>query len=272
MGICEEHQATTAAGMAAGGLRPVVAVYSTFLQRAIDGVIHDAALQGLPVVFALDRAGVVPGDGATHHGVFDLALLRPIPGLTLMAPRTVSDLGAMLRLALSLPGPSALRYPRGLAPAEAASPKSQDPRPAAAPPPQVGVAVELSRTGENPTVAVWTLGPHDDWAARVAKALKARGVDSIHVDARFAKPVDAALLRAQADAGVRVFLALEDGIRTGGFGTAVLEALADHPARPRVLRFGWPDEFLPHASSLADLLERCRLRPEDAAAAVLAAL
>ena len=264
VGICEEHQMTTAAGMAAGGLRPVVAVYSTFLQRSVDGMIHDVALQGLPVVVALDRAGAVPGDGATHHGVFDIALLRPVPGLAIAQPRTPADLRRMLRTALSLPYPVVLRYPRGTAPDDTAEDRGETL--------PVGRAVELSRTGPAPAVAIWTLGPEDAWADSVVALLKARGVESLHVDARFAKPVDAELLRAQADAGVRAFLTFEDGVRTGGFGEAVRNALSNHPRRPRVVAFGWPDAFVPHASSRGDLLARHHLAPEDAAEAVLSAL
>ena len=267
VGICEEHQLTFAAGLAAGGLRPVVAVYATFFQRSVDAMVHDAALQGLPVVLALDRAGVVPGDGATHHGVFDVALLRPIPGVAVLAPRTPAELAAMLRFALRLPGPSAIRYPRGNAPDDRGSAAA-----AAAPPVELGCAVELSRTGDKPEVAVWTLGPQDGWAAELAALLKARGVDSVHVDARFAKPVDAELLRAQAAAGVRVVCTFEDGVRAGGFGEGVRDALADLPAPPRVVSFGWPDAFVPHASSRDDLLAAFRLTPADAAEAVLAAL
>lgn len=264
VGICEEHQLTFAAGLAAGGLRPVAAVYSTFFQRSVDAMIHDVALQGLPVLLALDRAGVVPGDGATHHGIFDIALLRPVPGVAILAPRTPAELAAMLRFALSLPGPAAIRYPRGTAP---------DDRGGAAPPPvSLGRAVELSRTAEKPAVAIWTLGPQDAWAAQLASLLEARGVGSVHVDARFAKPVDEALLRAQAEAGVRVVCTFEDGVRTGGFGEAVRDALAGLPAPPRVVSFGWPDAFVPHASSVSDLLAACRLTPSDAAEAVLAAL
>ena len=216
------------------------------------------------MVVALDRAGAVPGDGATHHGVFDIALLRPVPGLAIAQPRTPADLRRMLRTALSLPYPVILRYPRGTAPDDTAEDRGETL--------PVGRAVELSRTGPAPAVAIWTLGPEDAWADRVAALLKARGVESLHVDARFAKPVDAELLRAQADAGVRAFLTFEDGVRTGGFGDAVREALADHPARPRVVAFGWPDSFVPHATNRADLLARFSLRPSDAASAVLAAL
>ena len=264
VGICEEHQATFAAGLAAGGMRPVVAVYSTFFQRALDGAVHDVALQNLPVLFAFDRAGAIPGDGPTHHGVFDLALLRPVPNFVLMQPRTPGDLERMMRTALALPGPSAIRYPRGSAP-DAPDPDRASPLP-------VGRAAELSRTGPAPSVAIWTLGPEDAYADDLAARLRARGIDSVRVDARFAKPVDAELLARQAAEGVRVFFTFEDGIRAGGFGDAVRDALDALPSRPRLVSFGWPDEFLPHASSRDDLLARCRLTPADAAEAVLAAL
>ena len=268
VGICEEHQLTFSAGLAAGGLRPVAAVYSTFLQRAVDSVLHDAALQGLGIVLALDRAGAVPGDGATHHGIFDIALLRPIPGIAICAPRTPADLRAMLELAIAEPArTTAIRYPRGSAPGA----------PAAVDPPVVfGRAAELSRTlppdAQRPVVALWMLGPEDAYAAQLQALLLARGIGSIHVDARFAKPVDETLLRAQADEGVRIFFTWEDAILAGGFGEAVEDCLTNHPAHPSVVRFGWPDCFVQHATTRVDLLRRHHLTPEDALEAILRAL
>ena len=265
VGICEEHQMIFAAGLAAGGLRPIVAVYSTFLQRAIDGVIHDAALQHLGVVLALDRAGVVPGDGATHHGIFDIALLRPIPSLAIAQPRTPADLRTMLDLAIADDTrPFAIRYPRGCTPKELP----------VDPPIQFGCAAEISRTqtADRHSVAIWTLGPEDAYANSLAGILLRHGIGSIHVDARFAKPVDATLLRKQADEGIQLFFTWEDAVRTGGFGSAVQEALANHPAHPHVVNFGWPDTFVQHASSRNDLLRRHNLTPEDAAAAILSEL
>lgn len=261
VGIAEEHEFTFAAGLSAGGLRPVAAVYSTFLQRAVDSVIHDIALQHLPVVIALDRAGAVPGDGATHHGIFDIALLRPVPGMVIAQPRTPAELRRMLRTALTLPYPVSLRYPRGAA----ADDTADDAGELVA----VGKALELSRTGEKPAVAIWTLGPEDAYAKELADLLKAQGVDSVRVDARFAKPVDAELLEKQAADGVKVFFTFEDGVAAGGFGEAVRDALR---GRADTVSFGWPDEFIPHASSRGDLLARCRITPADAAAAILARL
>ena len=272
VGICEAHQMTFAAGLAAAGLRPVVAVYSTFVQRAIDGIIHDVALQKLPVLICLDRAGVVPGDGPTHHGIFDIALLRPVPDLVLMQPRTCADLSRMLRTSLTLPYPVAIRYPRANCPCTDVDNGETIP---------IGRAVEIGRVAaSSPTanlpeyaVAVWTLGPEDDFSQAVADRLAEKGVGTIRIDARFAKPIDRDLLLAQADSGVRVILTLEDGAVSGGFGSAVeaffSESLVKHPL---VIKFGWPDEFIPHASSKADLLQRYDITPEKAVERILAAL
>ncbi|MGI5869824.1 MAG: 1-deoxy-D-xylulose-5-phosphate synthase [Kiritimatiellia bacterium] len=271
VGICESHQMTFAAGLATAGLRPVVAVYSTFFQRAIDGLVHDIALQNLPVVVCLDRAGVVPGDGPTHHGIFDIAMMRPIPGLVIMQPRTCADLARMLRTALALDGPAAIRYPRGSCACDEADDGATIP---------VGRAAVLETVrpdGAAPDapcpVAIWTLGPEDGFSKAVAARLAARGIGSIRVDARFAKPIDADLLLEQAASGVKVFLTVEDGIANGGFGSAVEALFAARPdARPAVIALGWPDAFVPHATSRADLLALCNLTPDHAAERVLAAL
>lgn len=261
VGIAEEHEITFAAGLAAGGMRPVAAVYSTFLQRAIDAVIHDVAIQHLPVVLALDRAGAIPGDGATHHGIYDLAMLSPVPNLAIAQPRTPADLRRMLRTALSLPYAVAIRYPRGAAPDNTAEDDG-----GIVP---IGRAEEISRTGDHPAVALWTLGPEDAYAEELAKLLKAEGVDSVHVDARFVKPVDAELLRRQCAEGIRLFFSFEDAVASGGLGAAIASAVGTDA---RTLAFGWPDTVLPHATSRDDLLRRCRLTPADAAALILADL
>lgn len=268
VGICEEHQVTFAAGLAASGMRPVVAVYSTFFQRAADAAIHDVALQGLPVVFAFDRAGAVPGDGPTHHGIFDMALLSPVPGVVLAQPRTPADLASMLELALTHNGPVAIRYPRGSAPDDRASLRST-------PPPKLGRAAVLGTYGPAPvSVAVWTLGPQDDWAGAVRDALTAAGVGSTHIDARFVRPLDAELLRRQAlEDGVRLFVSFEDASVRGGLGDAMREALDDLPRPPFLLSFGWPtDAFVPHASSRNDLLRRFSIDPQAAATRILSVL
>ena len=273
VGICEEHQMTFAAGLAAAGLRPVVAVYSTFMQRAVDGIIHDIALQKLPVLICLDRAGVVPGDGATHHGVFDIALLRPVPGLAIMQPRDAFELRAMMRMAMELGAPAVIRYPRANAPqctagesaSRAAAPFGKaeiiDASPLPSPAPQTP-----------PRVAIWTLGPEKNFAQKLAALLAEGGAGSVHVDARFAKPIDRELLAEQAASGVKVFATVEDGAVCGGFGSAVEEFFSERGISARVVKTGWPDEFIPHASSKADLTAQFGVTPEAAAAKILAAL
>ncbi|MCL1856453.1 MAG: 1-deoxy-D-xylulose-5-phosphate synthase, partial [Kiritimatiellaeota bacterium] len=268
VGICEAHQVTFATGLALGGLRPVVAVYSTFLQRAIDGVIHDAALQNLPVLFCLDRAGVVAGDGPTHHGVFDIPLLRPIPNLTLMQPATADELRAMMALAMTLDSPSVIRYPRGVATAEGstglltcAQNTENTGQKTCATLGKAAIVADLPSDGTRP-IALWALGDMVPLAHDVAQRLAENGHGVVLVNARFIKPLDIALLHEQATSGVRLFVTLENGIISGGFGSAVMEALAAaHLATP-VLRFGWPDEFIPHATTNADLFTRHGLTAE----------
>lgn len=265
VGIAEEHQATFAAGLAAAGMRPVVAVYSTFFQRAIDGLIHDVALQKLPVIFCLDRAGVVANDGPTHHGIFDVALCRSIPGVTLMQPSDEAELARMLALALTLEGPVVVRYPRGAA-CGVEIPEEVLPL-------ELGKArvVEAPAEGVRGFVSLWALGNFVPLAREVAEELRAQGIAVAVVDARFVKPVDTALLAEQVRDGCGLFLTLEDGIRTGGLGTAIAEALEDIAPAVRVIRCGWPEEqFVPHAASNAQLLERFGLTAKALAQQVLA--
>jgi len=251
VGICEEHQMTFAAGMAAAGMRPVVAVYSTFAQRAVDAVIHDIALQKLPVLICLDRAGAVPGDGATHHGIYDIALLRCVPGLTIMQPRNAEGLREMMKQALSHESPVVIRYPRGEIP-----------------------NWEIGKFGNwevgGAKIAIWTLGPEDEFAAELAELLKTKGIGSVRVDAKFAKPVNGELLAAQAAEGIKVFVTVEDGTVCGGFGSAVEEFFAGRGINVRVVKAGWPDEFIPHATCRKDLEARYGFTPEKIAEKVLA--
>jgi 1-deoxy-D-xylulose-5-phosphate synthase len=217
VGIAEEHLVAFAAGLAAGGRKPVIAVYSTFLQRAVDQVMHDVCLPNLPVVFCVDRAGIVGADGATHQGVFDLAMLRCLPNLTICQPKDAVDLRALLDEALARQGPTLIRYPRGRVP-EAVPPA---PEPADA------------------RVAIWTTG---DWYPKAA-AVAARVGGCRVVHARQLKPFDAALLARQRAEGLTI-VSLENGSVAGGFGEAIG---AD-------IRFGWPDTFIPHGTP--DELER----------------
>ena len=259
VGIAEEHAALFAAGIAARDLRPVCAIYSTFLQRAYDMVIHDVCLQRLPVTFCLDRAGVSPSDGPTHHGLFDIAYLRCVPNVTLMQPKDEDELSDMLHTALRSGGPMFIRYPRG--PAAGVAIKAQ---PSLIP---IGQA-EVLRTGAD--IQVWALGTMVPDALALADALAAAtGATVGVVNARFAKPIDAALLGEQAKSA-KLFVTLEDGAVTGGFGTGVLELLAEQGARARVVRLGWPDRFVGHATDVKTLRAAHGLAPEQMLATVLA--
>src|SRR5262245_43613085 len=241
VGICEQHAVAMAAGMAKGGLRPVAAIYSTFLQRAYDQVFQEVALQSLPVVFCLDRAGLVGQDGPTHNGVFDLAYLRTLPNFVLGAPRDASDLGRMLEMALRHDaGPVALRWPRAESPAIEAipAPERREMKPGTA---------EVLREGEE--LCLWAYGALVRQALEAADELLARGVRIGVVDARSAKPLDEEVL-AQHLRRYRHVLTIEEHQRSGGFGAAVLEVasrLPDSRARVRVL--GVPDRFIDHMSS-----------------------
>jgi 1-deoxy-D-xylulose-5-phosphate synthase len=238
VGICEQHAVTFAAGLATRGLLPVVAIYSTFLQRAYDQIFHDVCLMHLPVVFVLDRGGLVGADGPTHHGVFDLSYLRIFPEMVVMAPKDEDELRHMLATALAAGRPVALRYPRGNGYGVA-----MDAPPRALP---IGKA-EVLRHGRDGLV--WAIGTMASEALRAAERLVAEaGPDLTVVNARFVKPLDVELLAAQLRPGVRL-MTVEENALAGGFGSAVEEAVAALKM-PDVLieRLGVPDEFQPHGS------------------------
>jgi len=261
VGIAEEHAALFAAGIAARDLRPVCAIYSTFLQRAYDMVIHDVCLQRLPVTFCMDRAGVSPSDGPTHHGLFDIAYLRCVPNATLMQPKDEDEFADMLHTALRSGAPMFLRYPRG-----AAAGKPIKAQPALIP---LGRA-EVLRPGAD--VQFWALGTMVPEAEALAERLAAAtGLAVGVVNARFAKPLDAALLVTQAKAA-KLIVTLEDGAVTGGFGTGVLETLAEHGVPTPVLRLGWPDRFVGHATDVKTLRAAHGLAPDQMLAAIRAKL
>jgi 1-deoxy-D-xylulose-5-phosphate synthase len=236
VGIAEQQAVLFASGLALAGSRPVAAIYSTFLQRAFDQIIHDVCLQNLPVTFCMDRAGLVGDDGPTHHGVFDIAYLRPLPNMTLMAPRDEALLRRMLRTALQLDGPSAIRYPRGNALGVAV--------PDVIEPLEVGTG-EVLREGER--VAVVGYGSGVQLALGAADLLAEHGLDVTVADARFAKPLDVPLL-AELAADHDLLVTVEEGVLTGGFGTGVMEALSEGGALPRILRVGLPDRFVTHGA------------------------
>ncbi|MBM3825749.1 MAG: 1-deoxy-D-xylulose-5-phosphate synthase [Verrucomicrobia bacterium] len=259
VGIAEEHAALFAAGLAARDLRPVCAIYSTFLQRAYDMVIHDVCLQRLPVTFCMDRAGLSPQDGATHHGLFDIAYLRCVPNVTLMQPKDEDELADMLHTALASGAPMFIRYPRGAAAGVAVKER-----------PRRLTLGEAEVIREGTEVQVWALGSCVPDALRLADGLAASaGVRVGVVNARFVKPLDRALLLRQADAGARLFVTLEDGAVTGGFGSAVLEELSAAGRRAQVVRLGWPDRFVGHASDAATLRAAYGLSPAATLAAAL---
>jgi 1-deoxy-D-xylulose-5-phosphate synthase len=260
VGIAEQQAVLFAAGMALSGMRPVAAIYSTFLQRAFDQIVHDVCLQKLPVTFCLDRAGLVGDDGPTHHGAFDIAYLRPLPNMTLMAPRDEAMLVHMLHTALQWGGPAAIRYPRG---AGVGVPLPDAPELIA-----VGTG-EILRAGER--VALIGYGTGVGRALGAADLLADRGLDVTVADARFAKPLDAALLASLA-LEHDLLVTVEEGVLAGGFGTAVWEALSDEgAATPRILRVGLPDRYVTHGAP-ALLHEEVGFTPERIAERVEAAV
>ncbi len=236
VGIAEQHAVTAAAGMAAAGLHPVVAVYSTFMQRAFDSVLHDICMQNLPVMLGLDRAGLVGDDGYTHHGVFDYSYLRLMPQMTIMAPKDENELRHMLATALNFNGPIALRYPRGSGlGVDITEPLHTLP---------IGKAEEI-KTGSD--VCLWAVGSMVDEAVKAAEALAEQGISAGVVNMRFVKPLDTELLVKTA-LQCKNIVTLEEGTVEGGAGSAVLEELNDNGlvGKVKVLNLGIPDKYIPH--------------------------
>ena len=237
VGIAEQQALLFAAGLSLEGIKPVAAIYSTFLQRAFDQIVHDLCLQKLPVVIAMDRAGLVGDDGPTHHGVFDIPYLRCLPNMTLMAPRDEAMLTRMMRTAvLHDDGPIALRYPRGNA---LGVEVPADPQPI-----EVGVG-EILEQGER--VALVGYGTGVQKSIDAAAILAAQGITPTVVDARFAKPIDVGLM-AQLAAEHELLVTVEEGALPGGFGSAVWEALNEAGVDSRILRVGLPDRFVTHGA------------------------
>jgi 1-deoxy-D-xylulose-5-phosphate synthase len=232
VGIAEQHAITFAAGLAAEGFRPVAAIYSTFLQRSYDQVLHDVCMQNLPVVFMLDRAGIVGEDGPTHHGLFDISYLRSLPNMVFMAPADENELQHMLYTAFGLSQPVAIRYPRGS-----------------------GVGVPLDGellslpvgkamvVHDGHDVAVFAIGSTVHPALEAAQLLAAEGISCAVVNARFIKPLDTAAAVSYARTA-KALVTVEENMLQGGFGSAVLEALQDAGCAARVLRIGIPDRFV----------------------------
>lgn len=249
VGIAEQHAVTMAAGLACAGMRPVVAIYSSFLQRAFDQIIHDVCLQRLPVIFAVDRAGLVGEDGPTHHGAFDLSYLRLIPNMTVMAPSSTRELAQMLKAAVSYGSPVAIRYPRGRGSLDQAfhgDVPGGDGRDGAAPPRtglEPGKAELLAEGGDLALIAV---GAMVQPALNARRLLAEKGISASVVNARFVKPIDEALILELASRTKRL-VTVEENSLAGGFGSAVAELLATHLLLGVILhRIGLPDEFVEH--------------------------
>ena len=242
VGIAEGHAVTFSAGLAKAGMVPYCNVYSTFLQRAYDNIVHDVALQNLHVVLCIDRAGIVGNDGATHHGLLDLAYLRPIPNMQICAPRTAEDLKEMLTLAETMEGPVAIRYPRGRSPLQLPHEGGEPPRKV-----EYGKGVKL-RDGKD--IAVLTIGSIGNAMSEAISSLEGRpgGVSFAHYDMRWLKPLDEEILH-EVGRKYKTIVTAEDGIIAGGFGSAVLEWMSDHGYSPRIIRLGVNDQFVEHGST-----------------------
>lgn len=233
VGIAESHAVTFAAGLAAGGLKPVVAIYSTFLQRAYDQIMMDVCLQGLPVIFAIDRAGNVGADGETHHGLFDISFLKSMPGMTLLAPRDCRELRSMLRHAMKLDGPSAIRYPRGNCP-DFGYPGPED----------AECAQVLMKGGD---IALWSVGNMAGPALEIREILATQGILAEVCDVRCLKPLDTSTLLTSA-AGKKWIVTLEDHALIGGFGETAAALAKANGIQAQMLHLGWPDTFIEHGS------------------------
>ena len=241
VGIAEGHAVTFSAGLAKAGMLPYCNEYSTFLQRAYDNIIHDVALQNLHVVFCIDRAGIVGNDGATHHGLLDLAYLRPIPNMQICAPRTGEDLKQMMKLAETLEGPVAIRYPRGRTPIDNGQWTIDNGQVT------YGKGVQL-REGKD--MAVLTIGAIGNTMADAIEEISGQksAISIAHYDMQWLKPMDEELLH-EVGKKYKTIVTAEDGIIAGGFGSAVLEWMADHGYTPRIIRLGVNDQYVEHGST-----------------------
>ena len=236
VGIAEEHAALFAAGMATQGMKPFLAIYSTFMQRAYDMIIHDIALQNLNVALCMDRAGLSGDDGPTHHGLFDIAYLRPVPGLIHMQPKDEAEFADMLWTIANHEGPAAIRYPRG---AGTGAVPEKKPRLL-----EIGKS-EVLRHGTR--AAIFALGNMCELALTAAEELEKQGVSTAVINARWIKPLDTATIEFFAG-GCDVICTMEDHVLTNGFGASVIEHLSDRHMTTPVVRIGWPDQFIEHGT------------------------
>ncbi len=263
VGIAEEHAVVFAAGMATMGYHPVCAIYSTFLQRAYDCIHHDVCLQNLPVIFCMDRAGLSANDGPTHHGLFDIAYLRCLPNLIAMAPKDEDELQDMMFTATHQNQPTFIRYPRGAA---EGVPIKDQPRLL-----EIGKAEVLHNFASNGKrkVALFGLGNMNSIARKAAVQLSAEGYDVAVINPRFTKPIDAGTHEFFGRAA-DVVVTLEDHVLMGGYGSAVLELFGDRSLTTPVVRIGWPDQFIEHASTQDELRRKYGLTVENTVARVKA--
>lgn len=232
VGIAEGHAVTFAAGLAKAGLKPYFAVYSTFLQRAYDEIIEDVCLQNLPVVFCIDRAGIVGADGETHHGIFDLSYLRHIPNMTIMAPKDGAELEAMLEFSKTIDGPCAIRYPRGSA-ADIGKPNKIT----------LGKSHQLKRGTD---VEIWSVGTMADKVIKAADILKAKGISASIINTEFIKPLDTDRLKKSAEK-YPLIVTVEDNVVSGGIGEGIKDIVSLKDVK--VINIGWPDDFIEHGTS-----------------------
>ena len=253
VGIAEEHAVTFAAGLACDGVVPVVAIYSSFMQRAYDQIMHDVALQNLHVVFVLDRAGLVGADGPTHHGAFDLSFLRTVPGMTVLAPSNENELRDMIAASIDMEGPVAIRYPRGTALAEELLP------------PACTFDVKRPKVIEQgKDILLLGAGFMTNELKKTAEVLKGKGYSPTLVDARIIKPLDAECYRSLFE-NHKVIVTLEDNTRIGGYGSAVMELMADLGfTDKKLIRFGLPDHFV-EQGNIPDLYKLLKIDGESVA-------
>jgi 1-deoxy-D-xylulose-5-phosphate synthase len=235
VGIAEQHAVTFAAGLAVNGMKPVFAVYSTFLQRAYDQIIHDVCMQNLPVVFAIDRAGIVGEDGETHQGVFDISYLRHMPNITIMAPKNIYELKQMLRFAFKLDSPVALRYPRGCDNKDIAVLKDTD---------LIPFKSEIINEGDD--ILIIAAGRMVAYAYRAVEEVQKSGINVGLINARFIKPIDEDTIIKEVKKYSSIIV-VEDNVISGGFGSSILEVLCKNNILDKKVKLmGFPDDFIPH--------------------------
>src|SRR5256714_4614497 len=265
VGIAEEHAVLFACGMATMGMRPVCAIYSTFLQRAYDCIVHDVALQDLPVIFCMDRAGLSPQDGPTHHGLFDISYVRCVPNCIAMAPKDEDELVDMMFTATHEPHPTFIRYPRG--PAEGVPIKEQ-PRLI-----EIGKAevIQNFSNTRGRKVAFFALGNMMSLGRKVAAQLSGEGFEVAIINPRFIKPLDAGVTEFFGRAA-EVVVTLEDHVLIGGYGSAVLELFSEKRVNTPVIQIGWPDQFIEHGTNVDDLRRKHGLTVENIVARIKAEL